>query len=93
MGVFNKLVLDQDGLIVGNRQIDTSQDGVYFSGTGMFGSDLVVSGNTTFNGSAVVGGDIRATGNNALHLGGNSTNSVYHIQYNAACNSIDFILT
>jgi len=51
MGVFNKLVLDQDGLLVGKRQIDTSQDGVYFSGTGMFGSDLVVTGNTTFNGA------------------------------------------
>ena len=51
MGVFNKLILDQDGLLVGKRQIDTSQDGVYFSGTGMFGSDLVVTGNTTFNGA------------------------------------------
>ena len=44
MGVFNKLVLDQDGLLVGKRQIDASQDGVYFSGNGLFGSDLVVTG-------------------------------------------------
>ena len=55
MGVFNKLVLDQDGLIVGNRQIDASQNGVYFSGNGMFGSDLVVTGNV------VVGGTISST--------------------------------
>jgi len=49
MPVFNKLVLDQDGLLVGKRQIDASQDGVYFSGNGMFGDNLVVTGNTTAN--------------------------------------------
>ncbi len=64
MGVFNKLVLDQDGLLVGKRQIDTSQDGVYFSGNGMFGSDLVVTGNV------VVGGTISSTANNITHTPG-----------------------
>lgn len=64
MGVFNKLVLDQDGLIVGNRQIDASQNGVYFSGNGMFGSDLVVSGNV------VVGGTLTSSSNNTTYSPG-----------------------
>lgn len=64
MGVFNKLVLDQDGLIVGNRQIDASQNGVYFSGNGMFGSDLVVSGNV------VVGGTVTSSSNNITYSPG-----------------------
>ncbi len=64
MGVFNKLVLDQDGLIVGNRQIDASQNGVYFSGNGMFGSDLVISGNV------VVGGTVTSSSNNITYSPG-----------------------
>jgi len=64
MGVFNKLVLDQDGLLVGKRQIDASQDGVYFSGNGMFGADLVVTGNV------VVGGTISTTANTVSYSPG-----------------------
>lgn len=64
MGVFNKLVLDQDGLLVGNRQIEASQNGVYFSGNGMFGSDLVVSGNV------VVGGTVTSSSNNITYSPG-----------------------
>jgi len=63
-GVFNKLVLDQDGLLVGKRQIDASQDGVYFSGNGMFGADLVVTGNV------VVGGTISTTANTVSYSPG-----------------------
>ena len=62
MGVFNKLVLDQDGLLVGKRQIDASQDGVYFSGNGHFGSDLVVTGNSAFNDSISVTKSLQVIG-------------------------------
>ena len=62
MGVFNKLILDQDGLLVGKRQIDASQDGVYFSGNGHFGSDLVVTGNSAFNDSISVTKSLQVIG-------------------------------
>lgn len=64
MPAFNKLILDQDGLTVGNRQIDASQNGVYFSGNGMFGADLVVTGNV------VVGGTISTTANTVSYSPG-----------------------
>jgi len=54
MGVFNKLILDQDGLLVGKRQIDASQDGVYFSGNGLFGANLTVSGESVFVGNVTL---------------------------------------
>ena len=44
MSEFNKLVLDEDGLIVGNRQIDTSQGGVYFSGNAQFATTVTIGG-------------------------------------------------
>lgn len=79
------------GLVANTTVIaPTSNTILLGNSTGRF----ILSANTgNFTGTVVAAADVRLSSNSSLHLGGNSTVSVYYIQYNSASNSIDFVLT